>query len=76
MSRSTFARQLLAANRSRAPERLDVPVVILCADQDRLVDPSCSKRLAARLKADLRVHPWAGHDIATDDPDWLLQTVL
>jgi pimeloyl-ACP methyl ester carboxylesterase len=72
ITRTTLLRQLLAGSRSRAPDRAAVPTLVLCADGDRLVDSTCSKRIAAKLGAELKVHPWAGHDLASDDPEWML----
>jgi pimeloyl-ACP methyl ester carboxylesterase len=75
ISRVTLVRQLMAGSRSRAPERAEVPTLVLCADGDRLVDSACSKRIAAKLGAELKVHPWAGHDLASDDPEWMLNSL-
>lgn len=65
-------RQLLAAARYRVPERApDVPLLVLCSRGDRLVSPQCSRVLAQRWGLPLQVHPWAGHDLTLDDPDWM-----
>lgn len=42
---------------------------------DRLVDPSCSELLHKRYNWQHRVHPWGGHDLAWDDPGWLLSEI-
>lgn len=68
--------QLAAAARSRAPERLVVPVQVLCSDGDKMVSSACSKRLAARYGADLRVHESAGHDLPLDDPAWVIEQLI
>lgn len=66
-------RQLLAAARyaggSTAPP---VPTLVLASAGDRLVDPACSRALAARWQAALAVHPSAGHDLPLDDGDWVV----
>ncbi len=51
------------------------PVVVISALGDRLVDPTCSKKLSEVLKAPLEVHPDAGHDLPLDDPQWLLSVL-
>ncbi len=67
--------QLLAAVRFRAPPVLPVPALILGSEGDRFTDPSCSRRLAERFAAELRVHPSAGHDLPTDDPSWVASQI-
>lgn len=63
--------QIVAAMRFRAPPRLPIPALVLSASGDRFTDPSCSRRLAQHLGAELRVHPSAGHDLPLDDPEWV-----
>jgi pimeloyl-ACP methyl ester carboxylesterase len=63
--------QLLAAMRWSAPPRLAVPSLFLVGTTDRLVDASCSRALARRYAAPLVEHPTAGHDLSTDEPEWL-----
>jgi pimeloyl-ACP methyl ester carboxylesterase len=72
VSRATLVRQLVAGARSKAPARLGVPLLVLCSDADRMVSSECSKRIAARYGADLRVHTAAGHDLPLDDPSWVI----
>jgi hypothetical protein len=31
--------------------------------------------MSERLGADLLSHPWAGHDLPADDPEWLAREV-
>ncbi len=73
VSRANFLRQLWAAARYGGPELTPhPPALILSGRGDRLVDPRCSRALARRWVCRLREHPWAGHDLPHDDPDWLL----
>lgn len=66
-------RQLWAASRFSAPDSLDTRrVLVLAGDGDRLVNPRCSRRIAAHYRWPLLTHPDAGHDLALDAPDWLL----
>lgn len=65
-------RQLLAAARYRAPARRPgVPMLVLAGGADRLVDPRCSRALAAAWDLEYAERPGAGHDLALDDGDWL-----
>ena len=69
-------RQLLAALRYRA--RTVPPataLLILCSEHDRLVHFECSMTIASCWKCSLALHPSAGHDIALDDPDWVIERI-
>ena len=69
-------RQLVAAARYRIPDgRPAVPMFLLCSGRDRLVDARCSQALARHWKCRLAVHPTAGHDLALDDPAWVVEQV-
>jgi pimeloyl-ACP methyl ester carboxylesterase len=69
-------RQLLAAARYRAPHRSPFDRLLLLAGAgDRLVDPRCSRTLAARWQADIAIHPAAGHDLPLDDHAWVLARI-
>ncbi len=69
--------QLVAALRFTPPRPRDVRarLLFLCSRRDALVAPSCSWALAARYSAECQEHPWAGHDLALDDPNWLMARV-
>lgn len=68
--------QLLAAARfSAGPSAPACPTLIVSSEADRLVNPSCSIRLATAWNAEHARHPWAGHDLPHDDPQWLCETV-
>ncbi|GAA0699744.1 hypothetical protein GCM10009104_30730 [Marinobacterium maritimum] len=74
VSRGNFLRQLCAAVRYRVPAAIShSPVLILSGRGDRLVDPRCSRALARHWQCRAHEHPWAGHDLPHDDPDWLLE---
>lgn len=70
ISRATVLRQLWAAIRFRAPERLEIPGLILSGGRDVLMKPSCPRLLAEHFGMPLQVHPEAGHELALDAPDW------
>jgi pimeloyl-ACP methyl ester carboxylesterase len=67
--------QLVAAMRWRAPSRLTIPSFFVVGTTDRLVDASCSRALARRYAAPLVEHPTAGHDLSTDEPEWLADQI-
>lgn len=76
VSRANALRQLLAAARFRAgtaPPRC--ATLLLSSAADRLVSPACSARLATAWSVPHRVHPWAGHDLPHDDPEWVAREV-
>lgn len=52
-----------------------VPTLILNGLGDRLVDPSCSTKLHERFNWPICRHPWAGHDLPWDDPEWVLDRI-
>jgi len=76
VSRANAGRQLLAALRFNAPlAPPPAPLLLLGSGGDRLVDPRCSHSLAMAWNAAHAEHPSAGHDLAFDEPEWLLHTV-
>lgn len=77
VSAANALRQLLAAARFTAPAAAPpVPVHLLASAGDRLVAPACSRALAQRWQLPLAVHPWAGHDLPLDDPDWVVERLV
>lgn len=74
--RGNVLRQLWAASRFRAPpEPPRVPVLVLASGRDRLVDPACSRAIAAQWNAPLALHPDAGHDLPLDAGPWVVEEV-
>lgn len=77
VSRNNALRQLVAASRYRPPRRKPpVPLLVLGSKADRLVSHHCSATLAQRWQCPLQTHSWAGHDLALDDPDWLVDRLV
>ncbi len=65
-------RQLWAAARFRCEgEPPTCRTLLLSSAGDALVNPRCSADLAAQWRAGLYQHPWAGHDLPHDDPEWV-----
>lgn len=68
----TFIRQLWAASQfSGLQKKPAVPVLLLNSLGDRFVDPSCSEALHQKFEWQLERHPWGGHDLVWDDPQWV-----
>lgn len=72
----TFGSQLWAASQFKGlRDPIDVPVLLLNSLGDRLVDPSCSEALHQKWGWPIERHPWAGHDLPWDDPEWVLYRI-
>lgn len=70
-------RQLAAAARYRAPDVAPlVPTLLLGSCHDQLVDSRCSGAIAKAWGVPVRMHPFAGHDLPLDDPQWVIDEVL
>ena len=77
VSAANGLRQLWAAARFQADrEAPRCPTLLLSSAADRLVDPVCSARIAAQWHAAHVEHPWAGHDLPHDDPQWTSETIV
>lgn len=69
--------QLLAAARYRAPAAPPgAPTLLLGSQHDQLVSSQCSQAIAKAWDRPLRMHPFAGHDLPLDDPQWVIDEVL
>lgn len=76
VTRANILRQLRAAISYRAALSAPaVPVLLLAATQDRLVNVKCSLTLAQHWHCTIRLHPAAGHDLPLDDGGWVAQQV-
>lgn len=75
ITRATFLAQIMAGAKFRLPKPPKPKTVVINSLGDRLVSPSCSKNIAERFGAEFRSHPWGGHDLPLDDPEWLSQQV-
>jgi pimeloyl-ACP methyl ester carboxylesterase len=75
VSRANALRQLWAAARYSARGAPGCEVLVVSARGDRLVNPVCSARLARAWGVAHIEHPWAGHDLPHDDPQWLVSAL-
>jgi pimeloyl-ACP methyl ester carboxylesterase len=65
-------RQLWAASHYDFPPKPPGEVVLIGSYGDRLVSPKCTLDIASRWGLSPVMHPWAGHEIPLDDPDWVI----
>lgn len=76
VSPANALRQLAAAARFRLPaQRPAAPLLVLSGRRDALVDPSCSRALAAHWQLAHAEHPDAGHDLPLDDGAWVAERI-
>lgn len=69
-------RQLWAAASHRPPRaKPSIPLLLLNSLGDRMVDPECTEAMVRLWDLDPKTHPWAGHDLPLDDPDWVVAAV-
>ncbi len=76
VSLANALRQLYAASRFEFRGNSGARTLVISSRNDQLVDSQCSRALAQLLQADVRMHPWAGHDLPLDDPAWLIDTIM
>jgi pimeloyl-ACP methyl ester carboxylesterase len=67
--------QLKAVSGYRLGQRPSQPITVICSEQDRMVNPVCSEKLARHWQLPIVRHPTAGHDIPIDDPEWLCSEI-
>ncbi|MFZ2725921.1 MAG: alpha/beta hydrolase [Methylococcaceae bacterium] len=70
---ATRLKQLYAASRYQAGEKPLQPILLLNAQADRLVSPACSEAIAQHYGLAYRRHAWGGHDLTTDDGEWVIK---
>ena len=69
-----FFRQLLMASKiSQRKQKPKAPLMILASEKDKIVHPDCSRKIAKTWKMPVITHSQAGHDVALDDPEWIIQ---
>jgi pimeloyl-ACP methyl ester carboxylesterase len=77
ISLSNSLKQITAAARYKpALTRPQVPVLLLNSSADRLVSTNCSTAIQQRYQLPLHSHANAGHDLALDAPEWVIDQAL
>jgi pimeloyl-ACP methyl ester carboxylesterase len=67
--------QLAAASQYKIEETVKVPTLLLVGLGDNLVNPKCSLDIQNQFNYPLAKHPWGGHDLTIDDPDWVINEI-
>ena len=68
-------KQITAAASYFGPKTLNKKTLFLHGQGDKMVHPKCTVKMAKRLGGDYFLHPWAGHDLAFDDGEWVLNKI-
>lgn len=68
---ANFVRQLRLASQVDFRKIPAAPKLILVAEGDRLVSPACSEVIARTWGCTIECHAHGGHDLTTDDPEWV-----
>lgn len=75
VSSSNALRQLRAAANFKPLHKPSQPLLLIASVADQLVDYRCSLKLQQVWQLPLVTHPSAGHDVALDDPAWLVDVI-
>ena len=71
-----FVNQLIAASYYRLPrEKPKGSIVVLSSEQDHMVSSACSEKLAQKWDLPIFTHSTAGHELALDDPEWVVAKI-
>jgi len=76
LKNKNLVKQLFAASQYRFPDQAPGDIVLIGSHGDKLVSPRCSLTIGKRWNLPVQMHPWSGHDVALDDPQWLLERLL
>ena len=74
-SKITAVNQMLAAAQFKLPPKIKTPMLVLASRADKMVSYECSKMIAEKYTAPIKIHPTAGHDIAVDDSGWVVEQI-
>ena len=76
VSIKNFFRQISAAAMYKAPDHMNIPLLILASENDHLAHVSNSKKLAKKINnSQIKLHNIACHDLPLDDPQWVISNV-
>lgn len=76
VSKTNFVKQLLLANNIKIKNIASISLKVISSKKDRLVDSTCSDKIAKAFKGKQFIHPTAGHDLPLDEPIWLAEKLL
>lgn len=75
-AKNTLAQLLAAARYRLGDSKPAMPVLLLNSAGDRLVAPECTTAISQLWRLPCHTHPWAGHDLSTDDGKWVIAQIL
>jgi pimeloyl-ACP methyl ester carboxylesterase len=67
--------QIIAARNIKVPDEIKIPSLFLTSRHDRLVDYSCSEKIADHLNGRLEINEVSGHDLTLDEPEWVADKI-
>lgn len=76
LKNANLLKQLFAASQYKFPKEAPGDITLLGSFGDKLVSPKCSMAIGKRWNLPVEMHPWSGHDLAIDDPQWVLERLL
>ena len=69
-----FFRQMIMATKiGQRKQKPKAPLMILVSEKDKIVHPDCSRKIAKIWSLPIVTHHQAGHDLALDDPEWIIK---
>jgi pimeloyl-ACP methyl ester carboxylesterase len=75
-AKNALAQLLAAALYQPGDNKPVMPVLLLNSAGDRLVAPECTTAISRLWRLPCHTHPWAGHDLSTDDGKWVITEIL
>jgi pimeloyl-ACP methyl ester carboxylesterase len=75
-AKNTLAQLLAAARYRPGDSKPAMPILLLNSAGDRLVAPGCTTAISQLWRLPYKTHPWAGHDLSTDDGKWVITQIL
>lgn len=73
---ATIFRQLIAAANYRMGNKPTQSILLISSQADKLVSPRCSIKIHQQHQLPIVEHTWAGHDITTDDGEWVVEKLI
>ncbi|MCB9092219.1 MAG: alpha/beta hydrolase [Halobacteriovoraceae bacterium] len=72
VSTANAIRQIFAAFKFTPKlKKPPVPTMIVASKGDRMCNYRCGEKIANHWNCPIRLHPWGGHELYHDDPEWL-----
>jgi homoserine acetyltransferase len=75
MLKTNVVRQLILASKINIKKINSIPLTVINSKNDRLVNSSCSEKIAIGLNGKIIIHSTAGHDLPLDEPVWLSEVL-